>query len=167
VGAYGEGLLDAIHLLKYNGKAALSRPLGQLLFMTFCTHFAGSSMDKIIPIPLHRSRLVKRGFNQAFLLVREFEKKWKQLTGTRPSWQVDYRLLKRCRNTASQTGFNRDDRRENLKNAFQVTFPRRINGKAILLVDDVYTTGSTCQEAARVLGLSGAASVDVLVVARA
>ena len=167
VGAYGKGLLNAIHLLKYNGKTALSCPLGQLLFMAFCTHFAESPMDTILPIPLHRSRLVKRGFNQAFLLVRDFEKKWQQLNGTRPYWQVDHRLLKRCRKTASQTGFSREARRENLKNAFQVTSPRRVKGKAILLVDDVYTTGSTCQEAARMLRRSGAASVDVLVLARA
>jgi len=124
-------------------------------------------MDKIIPIPLHRSRLVKRGFNQAFLLVQGFEKKWRQLNGTPPPWQVDHRLLKRSRKTASQTGFNREARQENLKNAFQVTSPRRVKGKSILLVDDVYTTGSTCQEAARVLRRSGAASVDVLVLARA
>jgi len=167
VGAYGQGLLNAIHLLKYNGKVALSRPLGQLLFMAFCAHFEGSPPDKIIPIPLHRSRLVKRGFNQAFLLVRDFEKKWQQRNGSSPPWQVDHRLLKRCRKTASQTGFNREARRENLKNAFQVTSPRQVKGKAILLVDDVYTTGSTCQEAARVLRRSGAASVDVLVLARA
>ncbi|SMC44519.1 comF family protein [Desulfocicer vacuolatum DSM 3385] len=167
VGSYGRGLLTAIHLLKYNGKMALSRPLGQLLFMVFCAHFATSAVDTIIPIPLHRSRLVRRGFNQAFLLVQNFEKMWKQCNGNPPPWHVDHRLLKRCRKTASQTGFNREARRENLKNAFKVISPRKVRGKAVLLVDDVYTTGSTCQEAARVLRCSGAASVDVLVLARA
>ena len=167
VGIYGHALLNAIHLLKYSGKISLSRPLGRLLFLAFFTYFADNAIDKIVPIPLHRSRLVSRGFNQAFLLVRHFEKQWRQLTGTAPLWQVDYQLLKRCRNTASQTGFDSRERRKNLKNAFRVTAPVRVKNKAVLLVDDVYTTGSTCLEAARVLRRAGAASVDVLVLARA
>lgn len=167
VGGYGQGLLDAIHLLKYNGQIALSRPLGQLLFLTFCRYFSDQSIDRIVPIPLHRSRMANRGFNQAFLLVQHFEKKWRQCHGTKPSWKVDYPLLKRCKNTASQTGFNSQDRRKNLKNAFVVTAPHRVKGMAILLVDDVYTTGTTCLEAAGALRRAGAASVNVLVLARA
>ena len=167
VGGYGQGLLDAIHLLKYNGRMALSRPLGQLLFLTFCRYFADQALDWVVPIPLHRSRMVNRGFNQAFLLVRHFEKKWRQCHGTTPSWKVDYSLLRRCRNTASQTGFDSQDRRKNLENAFVVPSPHRVKGRAILLVDDVYTTGSTCLEAAGTLRRAGAASVDVLVLARA
>ncbi len=167
VGGYGHALLNAIHLLKYNGRIALSRPLGRLLFLAFCAHFAGDVIDRIVPIPLHRSRLVGRGFNQAFLLVQHFGKQWRQLNGSAPPWQVDYKLLKRCRNTASQTGFNRRERQKNLENAFRVTAPDRVKDQAILLVDDVYTTGSTCLEAARVLRRAGATSVDVLVLARA
>ncbi len=167
VGGYGQGLLDAIHLLKYSGRIAISRPLAQLLFLAFCRHFSDQALDWIVPIPLHRSRMVNRGFNQAFLLVQHFEKKWCQCYGTTPSWKVDYSLLRRRRNTASQTGFNSQDRRKNLKHAFVVPAPRRVKGRAILLVDDVYTTGSTCLEAAGTLRRAGAVSVDVLVLARA
>ena len=167
VGGYGQGLLDAIHLLKYNGKIALSRPLGHLLFLTFLRYFSHLTFDWIVPIPLHRSRMVHRGFNQAFLLVQHFEKKWKQYHGEKPCWKVDYALLKRCRNTPSQTGFNSHDRRKNLENAFLVTAPHRVKGKSVLLVDDVYTTGSTCMEAAGALRRAGAVSVDALVLARA
>ncbi len=167
VAGYGKGLLDAIHLLKYNGRIGLSRPLGQLLFLTFCRYFSDQNIDLIVPIPLHRSRMVSRGFNQAFLLVQHFEKKWRHCHGVKPCWKVDYPLLKRWRNTASQTGFNSRDRRKNLENAFVVTAPDRVKGRAILLVDDVYTTGSTCLEAAGALRRAGAASVDVLVLARA
>lgn len=167
VGAYGHGLLTTIHLLKYKGRTALARPLGTLLFLAFSAHFHSRAVDVAVPVPLHRSRLKQRGFNQAFLLLDHLGKTWRRHRRAAPPWQVDYRVLKRRRKTASQTGFSREERRDNLKNAFCVTAPEKVKGKAVLLVDDVYTTGTTCGEAARVLKSAGAVSVHVLVLARA
>ncbi len=76
-------------------------------------------------------------------------------------------MLLRCRSTHPQTGLNKDRRKTNIADAFTVNAPKKAAGKHILLVDDVYTTGATVDECARVLIQAGAARVDVLTLARA
>lgn len=111
----------------------------------------------IVPVPLHPSRLQERGFNQALLLAWAFFPK---------DQRVISNLLIRSRSTAPQTGFSGAARRTNLKNAFTVVKPYRLTGKKVLLVDDVFTTGTTVNECARVLKKAGAAEVMVLTLAR-
>ncbi|MBF0302518.1 MAG: ComF family protein [Desulfamplus sp.] len=162
---------ESIHLLKYNGKTALANPLGLLLFHTFIRHYDNKPVDFIVPIPLYRWRMVKRGFNQSFLLIRNFSHYWLQWKGTSPEWQIMPEILVRRRNTKSQTGFNRQERRDNIRGAFAVKKRYALNGKLIgkhvVIVDDVHTTGATTNEAAKMLIESGASSVGVIVAARA
>jgi ComF family protein len=112
----------------------------------------------IIPVPLHRRRLVQRGFNQAYELAADISKHL--------NLPLLAMALRRRRNTKAQSGLNRKQRRKNLSNAFYwagATKPCR----HIALVDDVMTTGTTVAECTRVLKTAGAKRVDVWVAARA
>jgi len=119
-----------------------------------------SEADVVAPVPLHWRRLVSRRYNQS----AELAKSLAQHTGL--PLVVD--LLKRHRPTPTQAGLNPRQRRENVRGAFAVTEAHRarLKGSAVLLVDDVYTTGATVDQCARVLKRAGAARVDVLVLAR-
>ena len=116
--------------------------------------------DILVPVPLHRRRLARRRYNQAALLALALARH-----SGRPA-AVD--LLVRRRATPSQKGADRTARRRNVRGAFAVRPGRTalIAGRAVLLIDDVLTTGATVEECARVLTRAGAASVDVLTLAR-
>ncbi|MFH1076516.1 MAG: ComF family protein [Pseudomonadota bacterium] len=158
-GVYEGALLEAIHAFKYGGHARWARPLNRLLFQTFESNWANNDIDLISPVPLHIKRLKKRGFNQAALLFLPWAKKIKI--------QYDLQLLSRRSNTLPQTGLSKKERMKNIHGVFQIRPNALIEGKNILLVDDVYTTGATVNECARVLKKEGAGKVDILTLARA
>lgn len=159
VGLYEETLLTAIHLFKYRGRIGIGKVLGNIM-----ADFAGEIWDMnvfsvIMPVPLHRKRLRERGFNQAVILAREIAKRF--------SLPIDFLTLRREVFTEPQVGMGREDRSVNVRGAFAVRKPERTAGNRILLVDDVYTTGSTLTECARTLLKAGADSVAVLTLAKA
>jgi len=159
VGRYESVLLDAIHRFKYGGDTALGRALGRFMTRHPCPGMEIDADTRIIPVPLHVNRLRERGFNQALILAREL---------ARPGGQtVDFLSLKRRHATDPQVRLGKNARRRNIRGAFVVTRPERIADRRILLVDDVYTTGSTVGECARVLMAHQAAEVAVLTLARA
>ncbi len=164
---YEQILTRVIHCFKYKGKIQLAEPLAAVLQSTFRRFWDQDSIDMIIPVPLHIKRLRKRGFNQAYLLVRN----WNTAAGQSCSGLTDLRIerdvLVRTVSTAPQSALGRTDRAVNIKNAFTLIDPDRIIGKRILLVDDVFTTGATVDECARILLKFGAEHVDVLTLARA
>ena len=147
----------AVKALKYKNKRALALPMGRLLYggLAMC-----GEVDLVVPIPLHKSRLRQRGFNQASLLLSDIE--------ARGTPAVDHRLLQRVRKTSSQAGLSRQGRLRNVKGAFRVKASEKegLKGKRVLLVDDVLTTGSTLTACASALKRAGAASVSALVFAR-
>lgn len=118
----------------------------------------GMTPDLIIPVPLHRKRLLWRGYNQSTELCRVLARRLE-----RP---VVSDALVRIRHTPPQTTLGMAERQENIRAAFEAD-PDIIKGKSVLLVDDVYTTGATLRECARTLRRAGAAEVEVLVLARA
>ena len=166
-GVYDKVLMAAIHCLKYKEKIQLARPLGVLLFMAFCRYWNKGSINLIVPIPLHNRKFRSRGFNTPFLFVKEWAFFTKVLNGTLPVIPVAEDILVRERWTEPQTGLGRKERLQNIKNAFDVSDSSTVKGGKILLVDDVYTTGATANECAKVLMRAGAACVDVLTLARA
>jgi ComF family protein len=165
-GVYDKVVMAAIHCLKYNGKIQLARPLGVLLFLIFCRYWNENRPDLIIPVPLHDKKLRLRGFNPSFLLVKEWDVITRALEDGVPVIPVSEDTLLRTKWTKSQTGLGRKERLKNIKNAFSVNDPSKINRKKILLIDDVYTTGATAKECSKVLLNAGASHVDVLTLAR-
>jgi ComF family protein len=158
-GVYDGSLMEAIHLLKYRKKSSLSRPLSTLARETFFQFWDVGGIDLLVSVPLHVKRLRERGFNQAHLLIR----RWANQDGI----PFDGLTLFRSRWTEPQTTLSRTERRRNIRGAFSLRHPAKIKGRKILLVDDVYTTGATVNECARVLIKAGAEFVDVLTLARA
>ncbi|MFW6081024.1 MAG: ComF family protein [Desulfosalsimonas sp.] len=165
---YEGSVLKLIHAYKYNGRTRLAKPLGILLYTSFLRHFAEIPIEMALAVPLHEKRLKMRGYNQSHLMIL----KWREIAENSCRHKdskitVDTCSLVRHKNTATQTGLERRRRIKNMKNAFEVKYPDRIKGRNVLLVDDVFTTGSTVEECARVLARAGAAGVYVLTLARA
>jgi ComF family protein len=159
-------ILNLVHCYKYKGKIQLAEPLGGLLLAAFQRFWESQAVDVIVPVPLHIRRFRERGFNQAFLLMRN----WPKHDGVDPlrlsAVQIERNVLLRSVNTVPQTGLGRAERLTNIKDAFEIQSNERIKNKAVLLVDDVFTTGATANECARTLLEAGAKQVDVLTLAR-
>jgi ComF family protein len=158
---YDRSVVDIIHCFKYKGKAQLAHPLGILMCQAFERFWEDESVDLVLPVPLHQRRARQRGFNQAGLLAAE----WRQHLQARDV-PIATGVLVRTGATSSQTGLGRRARKSNIRGAFTVRQPERIEGCHLLLVDDVITTGATAGECARVLLANGARQVDVLALAR-
>ncbi|WP_084143649.1 ComF family protein [Methylocapsa acidiphila] len=147
-----------VHRLKYNDRLELARPLGAWMARAGTEILAEA--DLLVPIPLHRRRLFLRGFNQANALA--------QGVSAASGVPVDPFVLARVKATPSQVGLSRTQRAINLQGAFRVPAERmaRVEGRSIILVDDVLTSGATVNAASRALLRAGARQVDVLVFAR-
>jgi len=163
-GCYDGGLRDLIHLLKYRQVRPAATVLGRRLGDAVAALEASlpDGAIQVVPVPLHPRKQAQRGFNQAELIACAALKHL-----ARPQrFQLRTGVLVRQRETGSQVGRTRHQRRENLRGAFAVIDPAPIAQRDILLVDDVFTTGITASECARVLRRAGAARVWVVTVAR-
>jgi len=159
VAKYDGTILTAIHLFKYQRKIGIGKVLGNIMADFVSGMWEMNAFDVIIPVPLHIKRLHERGFNQAVILARILAKRFKI--------KLDISSLTRTLRTPPQVGLGRKERLVNVKGAFSVANPNRVEGRRILLVDDVYTTGSTLSECSRVLLAAKAKAVAVLTMARA
>ena len=153
--AYCSPLQDAIALFKYRGRVALADALSSLLLKALPERL---EFDRLMPIPLHPNRLRQREFNQSLLLADRI--------GSALGLPVSYRNLIRTVDTDPQISLPRAARLHNLRKAFAIRAPQDVAGARILLVDDVFTTGTTASECARVLLKAGAKQVAVLALAR-
>lgn len=154
VGPYDEAFRIAIKVLKFMGRRFLSVQMGQMMAETVLAEPRFWPLDLIIPVPASRGHLERRGFNQTELLACQIARR------TKVKMASD--ILIRVKETPSQRELSKPEREKNLLCAFKVTEGRRISEKNILLVDDVYTTGSTSKECARMLIEAGAARVSVI-----
>jgi ComF family protein len=152
---YVEPTIGMIHRLKFAGSRVDARVLGGLLARRVRAE-TGCRPNVIVPVPLGRARLLRRGHNQAALLAR-----W---VGDALDIAVDYRSCTRIRETPPQTGSSRAARLRNLAGAFAAD--GSLAGRHIAIVDDVLTTGSTVAEIARTLRAAGADTIDVWCAAR-
>jgi ComF family protein len=155
---YGDVTRRLVHQLKYYDRPDLAQ------LMAAAMQRAGRALfyetDLIVPVPLHWRRLWQRRFNQAAVLASGLAR----LTGV----SCDALVVTRVKATRQQVGLSAGRREENMRGAFRVPDGMRpkIASKRVLLVDDVYTSGSTAKAAAQALLRGGAAAVDVLTFAR-
>jgi ComF family protein len=165
-GSYAGELRDLIHVLKFEQVRPAAAVLGRVLAETIADLEKAMPVGTIVvvPVPLHASKQAQRGFNQAEIIARSALKQLSRPNSKR--FDLSTGVLRRERNTESQIGLTSHQRRENLRGAFAVSDPARIVNRDILLIDDVYTTGTTASECARVLLRAGAARVWVATVAR-
>ena len=163
-GSYDGGLRELIHLLKYNGVHPAADVLGRMLTDSLAALQPALEWAEVlvVPVPLFKTKMRQRGFNQAELIARAALK----MAPLREHAQLAVNLLQRTRETGSQIGLTSHQRRENLRGAFGVARGEEVAGRHVLLVDDVYTTGTTAMECSRVLRRAGASRVWVATVAR-
>lgn len=145
---------EAIYAFKYKNR----RVYGDIFARKLAEHYGKFLNERrvtlIIPIPLHKSRKRKRGYNQAEILAR-YLGKYTQI-------EVDSYSLIRVKKTVPQKKYNDKERKKNIKNAFALRRP--IHARCVVLIDDIYTTGSTINEAAKVLKKSGVSKVYFLTI---
>ncbi len=158
-GRYEGTLLTAIHRFKYGGKISVGTALGRMMAHRKYSGLVFEDFSLVIPVPLHVKRLRERGFNQSVILAREIAQTY--------DIPLNFVSLERKIETKQQTALKKSERPKNVRGAFIVRTPGTIEGKKILLIDDVLTTGSTLRECARVLIRNGAKEVAALTLARA
>jgi ComF family protein len=138
-----------VHFLKYKGLYHAGRYLGEILGTELKSKMDTGEIDFMIPVPLHRLKLIERGYNQSLLIAKGVS----LVTGI----PINQKAIIRARYTAAQVETEtKDERHSNIKGAFKVVDSRKIEGKNILIVDDVITTGSTIREVATELKNSDA-----------
>ena len=154
---YEKDVKESLHRFKFSYCTGYARAYAPYLADLIREEF-GDSFDLLTWVPISRKRLKKRGYDQSKLLAQAVGK----LLGVRP-----VRTLRKVRDTAPQslTG-SAEKRRENVKDAYAVWKPETVIGKRILILDDIFTTGSTVSECARTLGKAGAAEILCAAVAR-
>jgi ComF family protein len=149
--AYGEVPRSVAMRLKYGRKIALARVMATHMKRPLADLSPGALL---IPVPLHRWRLWRRGFNQSLLIARALGR------------EVDPDLLRRTRATPRLKGLNPAERRNTVRGAFALRPGASVKGRDIILVDDILTTGATAEACARTLRRHGAARIELLAFAR-
>jgi len=149
-------LREAIHCFKFQGRKDVGRALVRLVQARTWT--LAKAADFIVPLPVTESRLRERGFNQSFVIAEEIRLK--------TDIPIDYSTLIKIRGTKDQYTLTREERKKNVKGAFVMRNGAHLRGKGILLVDDLYTTGSTATEACKVLSTGGVVNFLVFALAR-
>ena len=157
-GSYGGALEASILFLKSNPH--ICSRLSTIIELTYCNDKPLLTSDFIVPIPLHRSRQRERGFNQAELIAR--------IVARSSHIPIERNLIARTKQTRRhRAGMDNMDRARSVERAFSVPESTRVTGASILLIDDIFTTGSTLGEAAKSLLDAGAKDVKALTIARA
>ncbi len=155
---YDEAVKKCVCLFKYGGKTQMARPLGNLMCGFALRNIAAEEIDVIVPVPLHPVKMRERQFNQSEHLAA--------LLAGKMNKSVVKDRVRRVKYTAPQTELNRDQRLRNVRGAFLVGKNADFKGMAVLLVDDVLTTGATLHECAKAIKDAGAKKVVALALAR-
>lgn len=158
--AYDGVVRTALHRFKFQRRKKLADALGVLLveYLSCTPELRMKEIDCIIPVPLHRRRQRQRGYNQVELLAQVIGKYHEVPVAS---------VLERIKDTRPQFDLPRDTRLVNVKGAFKVCNPPAVYNKRVLLLDDIYTTGSTVSECSKALKIAGARRVEILTLARA
>ena len=153
----GKSIQQLIHSLKYDNKFKIGFYLGRKLGEHKTEKLNSWKTDIIIPIPLFKLRRIDRGYNQSYYIAKGVSKE----TGI----PTENRIVKRIKNTISQTTLDHNERKENVGGAFTLSNKKIVQSKKIIILDDVITTGATVSELAKLLKENGAAKVFAISVA--
>lgn len=149
---YDENMRRAIHSFKYGKKLSQGRALGKLMADAFKKrNIDVQDYDYIVPVPIHKERLRERGFNQSEILAMKISEITKIPLSTK--------IVKRIKDTIPQSTLSYEGRLKNVKNSFKVSKASNIYRKNIILIDDIFTSGSTADAVSKVLKENGAAKV--------
>jgi len=155
---YRGNLREVIHAFKYSGMSCVSKDLVRWLTACHQVHYSGIDIDAVTCVPLYGRRQRDRTYNQSSLLAHDLAREL--------HIPLFVRCLRRTRSTQSQVKLNAKQRRDNVRGAFSVRDGEWVEGRRLLLIDDIMTTAATVNECSRVLKQAGAASVYVLTLAR-
>jgi competence protein ComFC len=155
---YEGAVSAAVHAYKFGRTSRLGETLGQAMALYAAGWLGDGSQYVTVPVPLHPRRLRQRGFNQSGLLARHVARA--------ASMKLDLHAFRRVKDTPAQSRLGKRARRRNVRGAFSIADSSRFEGKTVVLVDDVATTGSTLNECATVFKRAGADAVLCLVFAR-
>ena len=156
--AYSSEIEELVHRVKYQRGVKLARTLGRMVGEALAPVFRGWEEVILIPVPLHKTRLRERGYNQSDLLCRG-------VMDVIPA-EIRTDVLVRSKYTATQTKLNAEEREKNVGDAFAVRRFRGLEGRRVIVVDDVSTTGATLNSCARCLRAAGVQSATGLALAR-
>ncbi len=155
--SYVEPIRGKILQYKFDDRAYLANTIYEFFMNNEKLYGFLKKYDIIIPIPISSSRKRERGYNQSELLARKISKM--------ANIHIETQVLKKAKNNQPQSSLNKEQRRENVKNVYKVQNEVKIQNKEILLLDDIYTTGSTANECARMLKQAGCQTVGILTIA--
>ncbi len=147
---YNEDIRKSIYRFKYAGKKEYGDFYGYMLARHLGEEIRNMGCDLIVPVPLHKKKEIKRGYNQAAVIAK--------VMGRELCIPVDDKLLIRTKNTRPQKEMDKSERKKNVENAFKIN-KDIVKCKGIVLVDDIYTTGSTIDAVARILKGDGVKEV--------
>ena len=150
-----EGIIrDTLIKYKFQNKAYLYKTFSKIILNNKKICGILKKYDIIIPVPIHKKRKHQRGYNQTELIAREI--------ANNTNLQLENKVLFKQKNVISQSELSKIDRKENIKNAFMIQNIEKIKNKKVIIFDDIYTTGSTVNECARVLKKAGTSFIGVL-----
>lgn len=155
---YEDLIREKIISYKFNNKAYLYKTFSKIILKNQKICGFLKKYDIIIPVPIHKKRKLERGYNQTELIAKEI--------ANQTHLKLEKNILIKQKNIIPQSSLNKSDREQNIKNAFIVKNIEKIIDKKVLLFDDIYTTGSTANECAKVLKKQGAKQVGVLTIAK-
>lgn len=148
---YEDKVKEAIYRLKYGELSVYGKTMGAYMVRCFRKEYEKAGIHCIIPVPIHPKRKRRRGFNQAQSIGEEISREM--------NIPIFFKVLHRTKDTKPNSGLSYIARRENIKGAFEIREREKIEGKNILIIDDIYTTGSTIDACAEILKYSGAEKV--------
>ncbi|NMA85457.1 MAG: ComF family protein [Epulopiscium sp.] len=157
--AYEGMVQNALYRFKYGGHREYGKSFASLVIPYAKEHLTGLPIDLLIPVPLHPKRQKKRGYNQAEEIGKELAKKL--------GIPLETNVLSRIKNTPPQSKLSPRARQNNMKEAFSVVDFSKVKGKVILIIDDIYTTGSTMEACKQELLHCGAKKVYLLTISKA
>jgi ComF family protein len=155
---YADAVRLCLHALKFRGRRRLASLLGREAARRWVLSGDLLGAAAVVPVPLSRKRRRERGYNQAALIARAVARE--------SGIPIRVRILEKIRERPPQAGLSREARRKNVVGVYRANLPASLRGEALLLVDDVLTTGATADSAACALLAAGAGAVDVLTLAR-